>query len=238
MNNITAITLTYGKRWNMLHRVVEQLMRMPAIAYVVVVDNGCSYDIAQKIKEFEADNKLILLKLGKNTGSANGYKAGLECFLKQTETPFAWLLDDDNLPDNDAADLLLEVWGELQNASDFDISGKTALLSKRDDRKLMLRIARGENPDFCLGSKNAWWGYDMQNALKKRLAKKKKLGLLMPKVKVPYAYYSGLLLHRNLLGSIGLPDARFFLYSDDYEFSYRITKSGRRNMVGDRQQFG
>ena len=38
--------------------------------------------------------------------------------------------------------------------------------------------------------------------------------------------YGGLFFHRSIIDIIGLPDTNYFLYGDDFDFSYRITKKG------------
>jgi hypothetical protein len=47
-------------------------------------------------------------------------------------------------------------------------------------------------------------------------------------VRLDVAPYSGLLLHRELVQSIGVPDKRLVLYADDTEYTWRITAGGGR----------
>jgi GT2 family glycosyltransferase len=44
--------------------------------------------------------------------------------------------------------------------------------------------------------------------------------------KVPVAPYGGLFIDKKILTKIGYPDENFYLYADDHEWSYRITKNG------------
>ncbi len=37
---------------------------------------------------------------------------------------------------------------------------------------------------------------------------------------------AGLFFHKDLIEKIGLPDESYFLYVDDFDFTYRITKAG------------
>jgi GT2 family glycosyltransferase len=43
--------------------------------------------------------------------------------------------------------------------------------------------------------------------------------------KVSVAPYGGMFFHKNLIDSIGYPNEEFYLYADDHEWSYRITKN-------------
>ena len=43
---------------------------------------------------------------------------------------------------------------------------------------------------------------------------------------VPVAPYGGLFFHKKLIDIIGYPMEDLFLYQDDFEYTYRITKNG------------
>jgi GT2 family glycosyltransferase len=48
------------------------------------------------------------------------------------------------------------------------------------------------------------------------------------RVLIPFCPYGGLFFHRDVLDTIGYPDERLFLYSDDNEFTWRFTRKGGR----------
>lgn len=56
-------------------------------------------------------------------------------------------------------------------------------------------------------------------------------GALSAKVLLEQAPPIGFLFHRDLIQSIGLPNADFVLYADDNEFTYRIVKKGGRTLL-------
>ena len=43
--------------------------------------------------------------------------------------------------------------------------------------------------------------------------------------------YGGMFFHTDMLSKIGFPNPDYYLYSDDYEFSYRIRKSGGKLLL-------
>jgi len=47
-------------------------------------------------------------------------------------------------------------------------------------------------------------------------------------IEVPAAPYSGLLFHKQLLKQIGLPNEKFVLYMDDFDFTLRIGRNNGR----------
>ena len=48
----------------------------------------------------------------------------------------------------------------------------------------------------------------------------------LPLAQLRFTMYGGLLFHRSWVKCIGLPNSDFYLYGDDYDYTYRITKSG------------
>ena len=49
---ITAVVVTYGRRWLYLKQVLEHLEESAEVAQVVVVDNASHYDVEGKCKKF------------------------------------------------------------------------------------------------------------------------------------------------------------------------------------------
>ncbi len=48
----------------------------------------------------------------------------------------------------------------------------------------------------------------------------------MDTVEIPCAPYGGFFFHSEIIDKINLPDERYFLYADDFEYTYRVTKYG------------
>ncbi|WP_419788684.1 family 2 glycosyl transferase [Mucilaginibacter sp. SP1R1] len=136
-----------------------------------------------------------------------------------------WLLDDDNLPDENALTCLLDKWSKVAG-----IDNKKALYCLREDRLPHVKVARGENPDRYYLVPDNFMGFSVFNILKNQLYKLgdkfKKTAAYKDKAMMPYVPYGGLLMHRTLIAAIGYPDERFYLYADDSEYTYRITQWG------------
>lgn len=184
---VSVVTVTYGERWEFLSQVIKRLLSFDLIYRIVIVDNGSSYDLKSKITEL-ADERLILVGEGYNTGSAVGYKIGIAHAYQHTDTDFIWLLDDDNLPDEKSLDVLLESWNELNGDQH-----KTALYCLRPDRNTDLRIAQGDSPgnyflipDSILGFSIFRLGYFQLRKLKDKFGKPKEFKKLATMPFVPY----------------------------------------------------
>jgi len=222
MESVTVVTVTYGDRWKFLDLVLHSLLNeQTAVNFIVIVDNGAKDDIETRVKKYSSD-RIIIVHLPKNTGSATGYKVGIETAIEETNSDLIWLLDDDNKPDLDALEHLL---------NGYELLGRNpnnALLSLRNnDSKLVDFAFRGN----LIGSRlNSFFGFHILD-LPQRITRyirnpNQPANPCLPLAQVRFSSYGGLLFHRSWVKLIGLPNSDFFIYGDDYEYTYRITKSG------------
>lgn len=221
MNDLTtAVIVSYGDRSKYFSKVISRLNELTNINKIIFINNEIS-DASYKNLMSSCSDKLLVYNQGENTGSAKGYKVGILEALK-TDSNFIWLLDDDNLPEITALEKLYESWEVLGNRGLKNI----ALLAYRPDRNIFKKaIQRGE-PSFMLGPKNSFLGFSLYHKLKRIISSNEEVGLNQSKLgRVDVAPYGGLLFHRSIIDLTGLPDERFFLYGDDYDFSYKITQN-------------
>jgi len=216
MKNIFAVTVTYGDRFHYLKQVVNSLVKQK-IDRIIIVSNGSDKNSLKQIKTLQNRIKCIdLIALKENTGSANGFNKGISQAIKNGAN-YIWLLDDDNKPEKDSLDILKKELSLYKNKKN-----KTALLSYREDRAQFAKAIDYGIPNLMLGTQNSFLGFDIFSRKRKNLPEKntKRKGI------VTVAPYGGLIFHKDLINEIGLPNKNFFLYGDDYDFSYRITKKG------------
>jgi len=217
---VCVVTVTYGQRWLVLKQVIDRVLLSNCVSRIVVVDNNSTYRIAEHLK----DDKITIITNTENLGSAGGYKLGIELAINDSECDYIWLLDDDNLPEINVVEKLVDKYRELPGKSE-----SKALFCLREDRVQHVRIAQGENPLRYYLVPDNFLGFNVfrifHNQIYKLRDKLRKPTKFKPYVKMPYVPYGGLFFHKNLISIIGLPDKRFFLYVDDSEFSYRITQN-------------
>lgn len=201
--DIIVITVTYGNRWNLLKKNLLTLESIDLIKKVIVVNNGCNYDLNKKIKRF---TKCFLVNLKENSGSAKGYSYGIKTYLKlknsQKNNTNEWVLflDDDNF------------------IKEINKGALIKLLSTENREKqayFCRRISRNDYYDNYQPVKyNTFLGF---NFFKSKPINKIKTLELLP--------YSGMLLTKEIIEKIGLPNEDFYLYCDDYEYSFRLAKN-------------
>ncbi|SDF35510.1 Glycosyltransferase, GT2 family [Mucilaginibacter pineti] len=221
---VCVLTVTYANRWQFLEQVLKRVLGFEQVTQVVVVDNASAYSVAANVTGL-GDNRVTVLTNAQNEGSAGGYKKAIEYAYNNTGADMVWLLDDDNLPDEQALSGLLAKWEQINQPDD-----KKALYCLREDRLPHVKIARGENPARYYLVPDNFMGFSAFNILNNRKYKQQdRFGKNAPyqdKAMMPYVPYGGLLMHRALIKVIGYPDERFFVYVDDSEYTYRITQSG------------
>ena len=199
---ISAVIVTYGKRSHILDAVILRLQKYPAdiLSKIIVVNNDSDMDV----KHYERKG-IDVVNVLTNIGSAGGYKIGLQKAY-HSDCEFVWLLDDDNLPDEGVLNKLLSYY------ESFSVKGFK---------------------NFCLSCER---GRPLYSSLKSYIGninfpfirtKKVIAETVDDKVfSVPVSPFGGMFFHKSLLDLIGYPNDDYFVYCDDTEFSYRITKSG------------
>lgn len=213
---IGVVTVTYGNRFEYVSQLIKYIKNTAEISKAVIVTNGIDDKVAQQItSEINENDKFIVFSFHENSGSAKGFKKGIEIIKDGVE--FIWLLDDDNLPQMNALKELITAWDKLKLSS-----FKDALLSYRPDRDIYKQAISHNNPYKMLGTKNSFLGFNLMDKLHKKNSQiiDANIGI------VAVAPYGGMFFHKRLIDNIGLPNERFFLYADDHDFSYRITQKG------------
>jgi GT2 family glycosyltransferase len=220
---VCVLTLTYANRWQFLEQVLNRVLAFEHIIQVVVVNNASLYNVSERTAGMN-DTRVTVLNNDENLGSAGGYKQAIDYALKNTDADFIWLLDDDNVPEPNVLPNLLRMWGEIPGEND-----EKALFCLRDDRPTHVKIAKGEDPSRYYLVKNSFMGFSLFNILRNRYYKMSDKGKEQRSykkyVQMPYVPYGGLLFHHSMIEVIGLPNADFFLYVDDSEYTYRITQN-------------
>lgn len=221
---IFAVTVTYGNRFHLLKQVIDGAL-YEGVEKVIVVDNNSVPESREKLKSYEKelDRKIKVLYLDDNYGSAGGFKRGLEVAYNDPECDFILLLDDDNIVAK----------GSLEKA----IYAYKYLGSDTSNILVFVRLFKPRNVNAIYfgipiyKKVNAFLGFHICTRMFKKINKKfiKKLYNIEKKfyiVKSQVAPYGGLFFSKNIISAVGYPNEDFFVYADDYEWTYRMTKVG------------
>jgi len=216
---VTVVTVTYGDRWKYLSRLLQFLQTQSAVTQVIVVDNASAKSIEKLVVEGGFQNLVKVLTEDRNLGSAAAYAHALRYVNEQRRAQFVYLLDDDNLPDENA---IANLARRAVHGGPLDV-----FCSLRTDRKYLVHALATRQP--LRHARNAFCGNDVWNAIGQKLGFK----IEVPPqtgpadlVEAEYAPYGGMFFSSELVDAVGYPNAAYFVYADDFEYVCRIRKQG------------
>jgi len=233
MHDVCVVTVTYGERADFIDKVIKTAFDQGADK-LIVIDNASGDKTKKLLKKAEQkySSRLIVKYLDKNTGSAGGFYLGIKEASKQ-RNDFIYLLDDDNELENAAIKSLFNLWEKIDEK---DKNRKIALHSWREKNNSHFRyIEKDKLSDTDVVSKNLFHFnsfnrfelFSTGNNFIKSLFFKKKNKVKWNTAQVislPWATYGGLFIHKDMLKVISFPKKDMYLYSDDLEYSLRITQ--------------
>ena len=229
-NSVCVVTVTYGNRFKLLRQVIQSVLAL-GVGKVLVVDNASEAKSRKQLRELEraSQGKVEVVYSPENLGSAGGYKAGLEHASRDSTCEFIWLLDDDNQPE---AGALNELQVQYSDLSVRHTQGELMLLAMREDSPYLQVAARSRSKRKGFPRKSSFLRFhvlDIPQKLLKLTGARIGQGtdaLVQKFVDIPFGPYGGLYFHKRSLAKIGYPNERFFVYADDFEYTYRLTRSG------------
>lgn len=202
-----AVVVTY-KRDELLAQCLRCLCVQTAAKKmdIIVVDNGCAgrssiHEIpeVQEVEEIRAflkdGGRVIYLDTGDNLGGAGGFSLGMEEAVR-LGYQLVWVMDDDTQPEPGALEALLEAHAEK--------NGRYGFLSSQALWK-----------DGTLNRMN----------IQRRSLTMKVRDFLSPAVPVVMASFVSLLVPARVIKNMGLPIREFGTWTDDWEFTRRISRA-------------
>ncbi|MCQ2751662.1 MAG: glycosyltransferase, partial [Coriobacteriales bacterium] len=198
MNKLAIVIVTY-KRQELLTKLLTSISNLNKKPWkIFIVDNEDSKQTQKIVQSFNKNCKAnyIYLPQKENSGGAGGFNIGTKAAYDAGAQWF-WLMDDDVslLPD---AIEKLEKWTkdyDVVQGSKYNFDGKRFYWQYKFWTKLAIA-----NP-FASKDFNEQ-GYKVTNS----------------------ACFEGGLFSRKIVETIGLPDARYFIYSDDITYGYLASK--------------
>jgi rhamnopyranosyl-N-acetylglucosaminyl-diphospho-decaprenol beta-1,3/1,4-galactofuranosyltransferase len=200
---IAAVVVTYN-RLSLLRRLIPRLAETKGLDEILVVDNASSDGTAAWLRSQveTSDVPVHTRTLTENTGGAGGFHEGLRWAVER-QADLVWLMDDDGLPAPDCLERLLERDGNL------DFWGPVVVDEADPDRLVFpIRLPGGTRVVHAMD--------DVRAAAEDGLLR----GIVIP--------FNGVLVTRELVASIGLPRAEFFIWGDDHEYRLRAARNGAR----------
>lgn len=194
MQQIAAIVVTYNRK-EMLYTCISKLLQQESCACdILVIDNGSTDGTEAYIRSKISHPSVIYHNTGKNLGGAGGFSAGIQLAF-QMGYSYIWLMDDDTYVERDSLEELLK--------ADQRLNGNYGFLSS---------IAYWKDGKICNMNRQ-------HTSLSGRLD-----DFSSPQVPVKMASFVSFWIKREIIECVGLPISEFFIWSDDLEYSRRISR--------------
>ena len=193
MKKVAAVVVTYNRK-DFLVRNIKALHEQSFNDLdIFIIDNASTDGTGEAIGEFIEKGSVIYHNTGENLGGAGGFNYGMRV-AAEAGYELIWIMDDDCIPDADALEKLIEAHNEL-------------------------------NGDYGFLSSIAYWrdGSPCNMNVQKVSLKEKITDYSTPLVPVIMATFVSLLVKGDTVKEFGLPIQDFFIWSDDLEYTRRIS---------------
>jgi len=193
---VIAVVVTYNRRALLLEALAAVHAQSRAADAVIVVDNASTDGTAAAVRRHYPSVQLT--ELARNTGGAGGFAGGLALAL-DSAADLVWLMDDDTVPEPDALRAMLDACARYP--------GNPALIASRvlwtDGRAHPMNTPRTK-----------------PFATRAELRSADAAGCLP----IRSASFVSVLVDASVCRQRGLPQADYFLWNDDFEFTTRLLR--------------
>lgn len=207
---IVVVTVTY----NDFNYLEKQLVHLRAQTYplykVVVVDNNSNEENRAKLLK-QADDLIDILWLHENFGGAGGFENGMRYAYEKYSPDWIWIMDADAYPDDDCLNKLLNC---------NRINDKTGIVAP-----IIYGVDLKEYQLYHLKKVSKWLYRDVEafNSVEE----------IGDNAVIEADAFVGPLVYKRAIEEIGFPDGRLFIYGDDLEYTYRISRKYEIVLVKD-----
>lgn len=190
-----AAVVVTYNRKELLLQCVERLLEQQGASCDVLVVDNASTDGTRQAVESLTDPRIHYQNTGENLGGAGGFNFGMR-WAVEAGYDYVWIMDDDTLPQPEA---LAQLW-----AAHLRLNGVYGWLSSR-----------------CLWKDGALCPMNVQRTTPYRDLNDDVQG----DVPVQMASFVSLFLKAETIERMGLPLRQFFIWTDDWEYTRRISRT-------------
>ena len=200
---VMAVVVTYNRK-ELLKECINALLKQDYDnCDVLIVDNASTDGTKEYIKEELKNKRVHYSNTGSNLGGAGGFNYGIKEAYK-IGCDYIWIMDDDCIVHNDSLTKLL--------AADKKLNGDYGFLSSKvlwkDDTICKMNIQK---------TKMTKWLKDYDTNYQP----------------IVLASFVSLFLKKEVVEEFGLPIKEFFIWTDDWEYTRRISKNKKCYYISD-----
>ena len=200
MENVIAIIVTYNRK-QLLEECLEAVLKQTVTVYkIILIDNASTDGTEMLFKNGERYDlpQIEYHKMSENLGGSGGFYEGIKLCREDTYS-WAWIMDDDTIPNADCLEKLLKAKDKIDGKIGF-----LASYIKGPNDEAMNVPTLDMTP-----SKNGypfWYKYLNEKC-----------------VQVAAATFVSILVNQEAVLKCGLPCKDYFIWGDDAEYTQRIS---------------
>lgn len=211
MKNIAAVIVTYNRKELLNEALYALLNQTITLKRIYLIDNNSNdgtYELLSE-KGYLVNNKINYIKLNENLGGSGGFYHGIDAANK-SGYDWVWILDDDTIPELDAAEKILEAEKALKikNVNPSILCSKVNWI---DNSMHPMNLPTINKRDWELISTGIEFG-------------------LMP---IRSTSFVSVFIKGEIINKYGLPIKEYFIWNDDVEYTARILKDNPGFFVND-----
>ncbi|MDQ4039205.1 MAG: glycosyltransferase, partial [Actinomycetota bacterium] len=201
---VVAVVVTWNRADLLVRSLTAILGQSTPPDLVLVVDNA-STDRTAEVLARRFPGRVDTLTLGRNVGGAGGFAAGIVRALEH-DPDSVWLMDDDTVPEPTALEALLRTRAQYPGPAPAIVASRVVWTDGRDHPMNTPRPKPGAS------------------RAERRAAD------AVGGIPIRSASFVSILCLAEVLRERGLPEADYFLWNDDFEFTTRLLR-GRRGLL-------
>ena len=193
-----VIVVTYNRKELLKENIECLLAQRSVIPHIIIIDNHSTDGTKEYIADYIAEEKIEYCDTGSNLGGAGGFSFGIK-YAAEKNYDYIWVMDDDCMPTENALEEFIKADKELKGQYGF------------------------------LSSKVLWKDGSICTMNLQRKTLTKNLESFDNNLnQVVMASFVSLFLKREIVVEMGLPIKEFFIWTDDWEYTRRISLSADR----------
>ncbi len=202
-NTVVAITVTFNSSHYVIRALEALKVQKRKVDYIIVVDNNSKQEEKEKVQNYIQNlSNAILLSLRENKGGAGGFEAGMDYAKKKFNPDWYWLMDDDAFPEVNCLEELLSCKDSLKK-----IGALVPIIWGIDKKQYQLyhhkKLSKFLTSDIPITDQ---------------------IETLKDVTEIDANAFVGPLISREAVEKVGIADGSLFIYGDDLEYTYRISR--------------
>lgn len=207
---VVAVTVTFNSS-HYIKRAIEALVSQTyPVEKIIVVDNNSKETDYVKLQELnEKYEQVEFVWLKENSGGAGGFQAGMQYAYERYDPEWYWIMDDDAFPRQECLERLMEHQG---------IDDKVGFLAP-----LIYGIDKNEYQLYHHKNMSKYLDYEFHPI--------SNLETMEDIVSIEATAFAGPVISKQAIETVGVADGELFIYGDDTEYTYRVTRQFKGYIV-------